>query len=157
MTSKNMNISRAVMMCATILLVIFDPKKWTMREPKEFDTIVVPAQEAGFQNEFLCNKQWYALRIGVQNVKKIKYIAAYRVKPVSAITHYAEIDTINEYRGEHNTYNIKRRSGGIKYIARFKSEPLEIKPVRLGEALPPQGPRYTSLDKLLNAKTLLDL
>jgi hypothetical protein len=116
-----------------------------MKERKEFDTIVVPAQETGFQKEFIDNNQWFQVRIGKDNISKIKYIAAYRAKPTSAITHYAEVKNIEKY----GTTN--------KYILFFKSPAKEISPIPVGESLPPQSPRYTSLEKLLNAKTLSDL
>jgi hypothetical protein len=43
-----------------------------------------------------------------------------------------------------------------KYVLNFKEPAKEIGPINLdGTGLVPQGPRYTSIDKLLKAKKLL--
>ena len=115
------------------------------KSSREFDTVIVPAQEEGFQKEFIQNNQWYALRIGTDNVGKLKYIAAYRVSPISAVTHYAEIAEIKP----HNSTD--------KYIVYFKGNAKEITPIKLGQSLPPQSPRYTTFAKLMTSKTFGDL
>ena len=56
---------------------------------EELDTIVVPAQAEGFQAEFIDNNCWWSIRISSSMLNRIKYIAAYQVAPVSAITHVA--------------------------------------------------------------------
>jgi hypothetical protein len=61
------------------------------------DTILVPAQKEGFEQVFLGEKCWYAIRISGGMLDKIKYIAAYQTHPVSAITHYAPVDRIEPY------------------------------------------------------------
>ena len=114
----------------------------------ELDTIIVPAREDGFKEEFLNNKRWYAIRISSAMLGRIKYIAAYRVAPVSAITYIAEVGDIRKY-GDTN-----------KYIVHFKEDTLrKIDAVGLGKkkGIAPQSPRYSSLGKILNAKTLDDI
>ena len=112
-----------------------------------FDTVVIPAMEEGFERVFLGENRWYAIRLAAGSIPKIKYIAAYRSAPTSAITHLAEVDSIELY-GD---------SG--KYLLNFKSPAIEINPVKYdgikGNQL--QGLRYTSKDKLLKAKTISDL
>ena len=77
---------------------------------------------------------------------KIKYIAAYQVAPVSAITHVAEVDTIVPYQ----------KSG--KYLLKFKSPASEIKHVKLNDSnRKPQGPVYVQYKNLLTAKDLDNL
>ena len=66
--------------------------------PEDIDTIVVPAQEEGFQSAFIESNAWWQIRISVSMLDKIKYIAAYRTAPVSAITHVAEVDRIERYK-----------------------------------------------------------
>ena len=111
------------------------------------DTIVVPAQKEGFESVFLGQDCWYAVRISGGMVDKIKYIAAYQTHPISAITHYAPVDSIEPY-GE-----------GGKYKIVFSESAKEIDAIPFGGAASGsmQGPRYTSLARLQKAKKLDDL
>lgn len=113
-------------------------------EVKDFDTVVVPAKEEGFLRAFIGENCWYAIRINARHIPKLKYIAAYRVAPIGAITHLAEIDTITPYE---NTG---------KYLIKFKEPATTIGPIRrLEESLVSmQSPRYALRKKLLNAKNL---
>jgi len=107
------------------------------------DTIIVPAKEEGFKAEFLANNQWFAIRISAAMKERIKYIAAYQVAPVSAVTHIAEIAEIKPFQD----------SG--KYLVLFKGPAKEIGPIRTKEsAHSPQGPIYTKRDVLLKAQYL---
>ncbi len=112
--------------------------------PDELNTIVVPARENGFE-EFTKNNQWYAIRIHASMIDRLKYIAAYQVSPISAITHYAEIASIEKWQDTN------------KYILYFKEAAKQITPIPLDKdkkGLAPQAPRYTSFEKLLKAKKL---
>lgn len=114
----------------------------------ELDTIVVPAREDGFNEEFLKNNRWFAIRISSAMLDKIKYIAAYQVAPVSGITHIAEVDRIEKYKDTN------------KYIVFFKNETTKkISKISLGKkkGMAPQAPRYSSHKTILTAKTLDDL
>lgn len=109
--------------------------------------VVVPAQEEGFKATFVGENRWRAIRISGGKLHQIRYIAAYQTKPVSAITHYAEVAAIEPY-GESGKYQLI-----------FTGPAKEIGPIPLGDA--PAGlmqrPRYTVLSKLKDAKTLMDL
>ena len=111
------------------------------------DTVVVPAQQEGFESVFLGQNCWYSIRIGGGMLDKIKYIAAYQTNPVSAITYYAPVSQIEPY-GE---------SGKYKLVFSEKAKP--IGPITFGDAPPGsmQGQRYTTIDRLRKAKTLSDL
>ncbi len=111
------------------------------------DLIVVPAQAEGFENVFLGQDCWYAIRIAGGMMDKIKYIAGYQTSPVSAITHSAPVSRIEPY-GE-----------GGKYKLIFAEKAKSIQPIRFGNAAKGsmQGPRYTTLERLMQAKTLTDL
>lgn len=114
----------------------------------DLDTIVVAAKEDGFKEVFLGEKCWYQIRISAAMLFKIKYIAAYQVAPVSAITHVAEVERIEKYKDT------------AKYILYFKGGAKQIDKVSLSsntKGKAPQAPRYTSYAKLMEATTLDDL
>jgi hypothetical protein len=115
---------------------------------EEIDTIVVPANEEGFNEVFLKQKCWYSIRISSAMIERIKYIAGYQTAPISAITYFAEVARIEKYR---NTG---------KYIVYFKNRPTKVGPVKLSnkdKGLAPQAPRYTSFRRLKSAKTIGDV
>lgn len=92
-----------------------------VEDADELNTIVVPAREDGFNEEFLKNNRWYAVRISGVMLDKIKYIAAYQVAPVSGITHIAEVERIDKYKDTN------------KYILYFKpNTTVEINKIGLG-------------------------
>lgn len=111
------------------------------------DTVIVPAQEDGFKDVFLAENRWYAIRIGGGKLNEIKYIAAYQSAPISAITHYAEVESIQAY------------GDGGKYQLNFKSKAMELGPIVFGDAKTGsmQGPRYTDIETLLKAKNIRDI
>lgn len=111
------------------------------------DTVIVPAQEDGFQEAFIGENRWYAIRIGGGRLKEIKHIAAYRIAPLSAITHYAEVESIEPY------------GDGGKYLLNFKGPAKEIGPIPFGNAKIGLmlSPKYTNFEKLNTAKQLTDL
>lgn len=116
-------------------------------DPSEIDTIVVPAREKGFQEVFIGENCWRPIRIHSSMIPKIKYIAAYQAAPVSAITHIAEVESIERWKDSN------------KYILRFmkpanKIEPIKLVPKGMVKAL--QNMRYTSMERIKNAKTLDD-
>ena len=118
-------------------------------DPAELNTVVVSARQDGFEQEFLQNQCWYAIRIHASMLDRIKYIAAYQVAPVSAITHYAEVATIKKWNDTN------------KYILQFKGTARELTPAitldKDKKGLAPQAPRYTAIDRLLKAKKLSDV
>ena len=77
-------------------------------------------------------------------IPKIKYIAAYQVAPVSAITHLAEVKSIEQWKDTN------------KYIVYFNGSAQKIKKVVLGNSKgkAPQSLRYSSKQRILNASTL---
>lgn len=84
----------------------------------ELDTIVVPAREDGFNEEFLKNNRWFAIRISSAMIDKIKYIAAYQVAPVSGITHIAEVDKSKNIKIQTNILcfsKMKRQRKSARY------------------------------------------
>lgn len=110
----------------------------------DIDTIVIPAREDGFKQEFIDNNCWYAIRLNSSMIPKIQYIAAYQVAPISAITHIAEVKSIEQWKDSN------------KYIIYFTESAEKIKKVPLGNSKgkAPQSPRYSSKERILNAKSL---
>lgn len=116
-------------------------------DPSNIDTVVVPAQDEGFEDTFLGENRWYQIRIHSSMIPKIKYIAAYRVAPESAITHVAKVKKIDRWKG------------GSKYILSFTEPAKPIGPIKLipkpnGKVKALQAPRYTSFERLKIAKNL---
>ncbi len=114
-------------------------------DPSEIDTIVVPAKEDGFQETFIGENRWYAIRIHGSMIPKIKHIAGYRVAPTSAITHIAPVKSIEQWQDTN------------KYVLNFSQPAEKISPIKLvpkGKVKPPYGPRYTSIERVKSAKTL---
>jgi hypothetical protein len=111
------------------------------------DTVIVPAQEEGFRQVFLGENRWYAIRIAGGMLQRLRYIAAYQTAPISAITHFAPIKSIEPY-GEQGKYQLI-----------FTEPARQIEAIPFGDAVPGsmQGPRYTSHERLLSAKKLSDL
>lgn len=114
----------------------------------EIDTVVVPARDEGFEEVFLRENRWYAVRIHGAMRPQLKYIAAYRVAPTSAITHVAPIRNIEVWKDSD------------KFVLNFSEPAREIGPITLvkgGNTKAPQNLRYTNKDTLLKAKTLDDV
>lgn len=114
-------------------------------DPSDLDTIVVPAREDGYEEVFLGENRWYAIRIHSSMIPKLKYIAAYQVRPVSAITDVAEIASI------------ERWPESTKYVVNFKETAQKMGPIALvkdGSVKAPQNLRYTSYERLCKANNL---
>ena len=132
------------------ILYEFDPFLNEVAEDTEkidvsdIDTIVIPAREDGFNEVFINENSWHAIRINSSMIPKIKYVAAYQVAPISAITHIAEVKSIEQWKDTN------------KYIIYFTEPAEKIKKVPLGitKGKAPQSARYSSKSKILNAKSL---
>ena len=117
-------------------------------QESSWDTIVCAAHADGFDDPFMKQHSWWAIRIREQHLPAVKYLAVYQVAPVSAITHYGEVDRIEPYK----------ETG--KYKLYFKGRPIPFSPaIGLGvnPHLKPQGPKYARLSVLKTAQTLDDI
>ena len=129
-------------------VVIPPPSTLQTTSRAEPDTVIVPAKDDGFQRVFLGEDQWYAIRISGGMLKKIKYIAAYQTRPVSAITHWAEVDHIVPH-GDTGKYRLVFKGPAVKF-----DQPIPFADAPSGAM---QGPRYTSYQKLKAAKSVVDV
>lgn len=120
-------------------------KNLPQKTQSEYDTIICPAHEDGFQETFLGKNCWYAIRLAAKRIPNIKYIAVYRGRPTSAITHYAAVKSIRPYK---NTG---------KYIVQFQRKARKLRqPMGLGKGkrTGPQGPFFSTLKRIRAAKSL---
>lgn len=120
----------------------------TQLDASVIDTVVVPAWEEGFQDVFVKENRWYAVRIHGTMRPQIKYIAAYRVAPVSAITHIAPVRSIEPWKDTR------------KFVLNFAEPAKEIGPISLikgSRVKALQNLRYTTRETLEKAKTLGDV
>lgn len=126
-------------------MVVVEPMKEKLVLDK--NTIVVPAQEEGFKRVFLGENSWYAIRISGGKLDTIKYIASYQSAPISAITYYAEVKSIEPY-GEEGKYKLifKDRARKLEQEVKFDLAQGAM-----------QGPRYTDINKLLKATKMSEL
>lgn len=113
----------------------------------DFDTIVCPAFEDGFQHAYINNNAWWEVRLSQEAREHLKYVAIYQKSPIAEVRHVAEIDRIEPYKN----------SG--KFILYLKNN-FEVTPIKLEKGVKgvaPQGPRYTTIEKIKKAKKLSDL
>ena len=124
-----------------------ETEKTKTGEAVDFNTVVCAAFEDGFKHAYMENSAWWEIRLSQKAREKLKYLAIYEKVPVAHISHYAEIDRIEPYKDTG------------KYILYLKNKKT-VKPIKLGtgkKGEAPQAPRYTTLNKLLNAKTVREL
>lgn len=118
-------------------------------DPEELDTVVVPARREGFEETFLGKDCWYKIGMASSMVDRIQHIAAYRTAPVSAITHHAEVASIEKYQDTG------------KYILHFKEPAEETGPIPLpedhGGGLAPQSRQYTTFERLMKAEDMSEV
>ena len=109
----------------------------------DFDTVIVPAREEGFQRVFVGEQKWYPIRLSPESRARLKHVAAYRIAPISAVTHVADVSAF-----------IPLDDG--RWAIEFSTvrEVIPIKFINDGATKTLQTPRLTSLDKLLTAGSL---
>lgn len=114
------------------------------RKRGEYDTIVCPAHQEGFEREFLGRNRWYAIRISRQVISRLKYIALYVTSPINQISHYGRIRAIKPWRD----------SG--KYMVLLRGKAKRIGPINFSPRINIQAPRLALMARLMRARTLAD-
>lgn len=113
---------------------------------EKYDTVIFSACGRGFEETFLGENEtacWYPCKVSEKREENLKYIAIYRGKPISAITHYAKI---KEFKFD------KEKNCKVCY---FDGEAIELpNKIKLGnkDGCFFVGTKYTTLEGLLNAK-----
>ncbi|MBJ6124784.1 GIY-YIG nuclease family protein [Microvirga splendida] len=112
------------------------------------DLIVVPAQKEGFEHAFINQNAWWSIRVAEKHRANLKWIAAYQVSPIAAVTHIAEIDHLEPY-GDTGKWKVVFKGPAIKLP----------KTIPFGDAPSGamQGPRYTTYSALQKAQSVKDL
>lgn len=112
------------------------------------EVMVVPAQPEGFERAYMGSNAWWAVRIAAKHRNNLKWVAAYQVSPIAAVTHIAEIDRIEPFGDE----------GKFKIYFKGPAEAL-ADPIPYGSAPPGsmQGPRYCLKATFEAAKAVSDL
>ena len=120
--------------------------RWWNRRRRPLVELRTRAYEERF-DVLLGENRWRAIRISGGKLHQIRFVAAYQTKPVSAVTHYAPVASIEPY-GEEGKYQLT-----------FAVPAKEIGPIPFADAPQGlmQGPKYTTLARLLAAKKLKDL
>lgn len=111
------------------------------------DTVIVPARPEGFQKVFQGEDCWYEVRIAEMMRSQLKYICSYQVAPISAITHIASIDHIENYKNSDKC---------IIYF-KGKAKPLEKNIPLTNPKNALQSLRYTNYNKVMISRTIEEL
>ncbi|PZS08643.1 MAG: hypothetical protein DLM70_02415 [Chloroflexi bacterium] len=125
----------------------------------------MPLHPVGFEAVFLGEMRFYAIRISKEMREEVKFVAAYRVASISAITHIAIIDSIELWNevgvvDAYPGYSPYRSSNRDRYVISFSEAPVAIRAVpaaKDGRVFPPQGPRYASRARIEAALSLDDV
>lgn len=119
------------------------------KDTREYDTIICPATGNGREEAFEKKNAWWAVRIGQQNIPKLKYVGLYEGAPVSSIRYYAKITKIEPYEEIPGKYIIYH-DGNINTLEN---------PINLGDnpELSLYGPRYYKLSDILQSKSMAEL
>lgn len=129
-------------------LIVFNGQTTIKPEPLEFDTVVCPAHEEGFQSAFIEQSAWWSIRLSQEARERLKYLAIYQKAPIGAVTHVAEIERIEPYKN----------SG--KFILYLKNKQT-VGPIKIDgggkRGIAPQAPRFTTIAKVKQAKKLSEL
>lgn len=149
-TTRNVIIEEALLAYLETAEDFFEKKAFendVVSTKKDYDLAILPAINDNFNKIFLGEHKWINIRIAEHRINNIKYIALYRGKPCSAITHYAEVISISSA-----DVNNKR-------VIELK-EPIELRnPIILGDVHVNTVRKlfYTTLEKLLKAKEIKDI
>ena len=115
-----------------------------------FDLLVCPSHVSGI--DFIEKEhKWQYIKVDANKIPFIKYIALYVGSPCSAIIKYAEVDHFEE---------VIMKDKQRKYIVHLKGPIHDLNnPVELGKTSSTfaRGIKYTTLEKLLNAKEYSDI
>ena len=118
-------------------------------DPESFNTVIICAHNGG-QDFIKEHNYWEYAKLDTNKLKYLRYICLFIGAPISNISYYAEIDKFEEkIIDNRKKYRIYIKNG-LKKLPH---------PVPRGDlnAMHVRSPRYTTLDKIKNAKEYSDL
>lgn len=119
------------------------------------NVVIVPLR--GFAFDYLLENQVYAYPHS-SDKKIFDYMAFYQADPVSAVTHYGEVESVEEgdINMKYRAICFGDRAHEDAIIVNFRSVEKLDNPVK-GANYGVQGRMYTKLESLLTGDTLQDL
>lgn len=125
---------------------VVSPNGGVLQAATSEDTLIVPGYEDGFQQAFLGERAWWAVRIAQWRLPTIKWLAVYRTAPHSRVTHVGRVGRIEPY-GDTGKYKLF-----------LDGEPEQVGPILLAPGtMGLMGTKYTTIQKLRAAKTTADI
>lgn len=126
-------------------------------QQEENDSVVVSVDK--FSIETAINSLFYATKRKIKS--RLKYILFYQIRPISAVTHYGEIEGLQdgEIKDVGKTYWLRNFPGGSPpfTIIRMKSVKKLKRAIQRDTKIGIQSPIYTSFDKAIKSSKLSEL
>jgi len=130
---------------------------WWIKK-NEIDTTVVTVQNYSFN--YLIEKLQYSFPGSPEERRIMEYMAFYRTRPVSAITHYGKVKDIItdvEVDGKYRLLNFGDRARDEATTIIFENISELKTPVKAAEGKAIQGTYYTNLEYVKKAETIPEL
>ncbi len=128
------------------------------KKTKEMDTTVVTVDKYSF--EWLMDNLKYSFPGCPEERKIMDYMAFYRTKPVSAVTHYGEVREViknADVNGKYRLLNFGDRARDQATTIAFDHLSKLKNPVKADNGQAIQGVYYTKMEYIKRVKTIPEL
>lgn len=116
----------------------------------EVDTIVCPARQKGFEEVFLGQNRWYAIRMSAAMIPQIKYIAMYEIRPFSGIRWIGYVQDIKPFEDSDKFDVVISKREKL-------ANPIRLTPEEKKRGIAPRSPRYTKMELIKKANKMSDI